>query len=252
MGSLPIPSARAQQPAGRLEFDVVSIKPSNPGSANGTVVNVTAGGRLHVVNATLKDLIETAYDIRRFQIEGGPKWTDAMKYDIDATPGLSFQGTALPTGWTNVRFEVQTLLKDRFRLEIHRETKTAPIYLLVIAKGSVKSEALSATNNPQQGINAGLSKMLGEAASMTQLAYKLSRLLERPVVNNTGLEGNYNFKLAWTPDLVSSVSDGGSADTSGAPSLFTALQEQLGLRLEPTKGPIDMLVIDSVDKPSDN
>lgn len=252
MGSLLIPSACGQQPSSRLEFDVVSVKPSNPGSTNGTVVNVTAGGRLHVVNATLKDLIETAYDIRRFQIEGGPKWADAMKYDIDATPNLSSEGTALPADWSNIRLEVQTLLRDRFRLELHRETKTASIYALGVAKGGVRSDALSSTQSPQQGINASLGKMLGEAASMAQLAYKLSRLLERPVVNSTGLEGNYNFKLAWTPDLGPSVSGGESADISGAPSLFTALQEQLGLRLEATKGPIDMLVIDSVEKPSDN
>jgi uncharacterized protein (TIGR03435 family) len=252
VGAFHIPSARAQQPARSLEFDVASVKRSNPNSANGTVISVTPGGRLHVVNATLKDLIETAYDVRRFQIEGGPKWTDAAKYDIDAIPEASPQGAAVPADWTNVRFEVQTLLKDRFQLELHRETKTAPIYALVIAKGGVRSSILPATKSPQQGINASQGKMLGETASMAQLAYKLSRLLERPVVNNTGLEGNYDFKLEWTPDLGTSAPDGQSADTTGGPSIFTALQEQLGLRLEATKGPVDVLVIDSVNKPSEN
>jgi uncharacterized protein (TIGR03435 family) len=94
--------------------------------------------------------------------------------------------------------------------------------------------------------------MLGEAASITQLAYKLSRLLQRPVVNNTGLEGNYDFKLEWTPDLGPSAPDGQPVDTSGGPFIFSALQEQLGLRLEATKGPVDVLVIDHVDKPSEN
>ena len=87
---------------------------------------------------------------------------------------------------------------------------------------------------------------------MTQLAYKLSRLLQRPVVNNTGLEGNYDFKLQWTPDTDPSAPEGQSADTSVGPSIFTALQEQLGLRLEATKGPVDTLVIDHVERPSQN
>jgi len=102
VGAFRIPSARAQQPAGPLEFDAVSVKPSDPNSTNGTVVGVTPGGTLHVVNATLKDLIETAYDVRTFQIEGGPKWADATKYDVDATPGTRPQGAAVPPpGWKN-------------------------------------------------------------------------------------------------------------------------------------------------------
>jgi bla regulator protein blaR1 len=247
-----LPPIRAQQPAGSLEFDVAAIKPSNSNSTSGTVVNVTAGGRLHVVNASLKDLIETAYDVRSFQIEGGPKWADATKYDVDATPGVTLQGTAVPPGWTSVRFEVQALLKDRFQLQIHRETKTAPIYSLVIAKGGIKSSVLSAASGPQKGINASQGAMLGEAASMTQLAYKLSRLLQRPVVNNTDLEGNYDFKLEWAADPGTSAPDGQFVDASAGPSLFSALQEQLGLRLESTKGLVDVLVIDHVELPSAN
>ena len=87
VGVFRMPSVRAQQPTGALEFDAVSVKPSDPNSRHGMVVSVTPGGMLHVVNATLKDLIETAYDVRAFQIEGGPKWADATKYDVDATPG---------------------------------------------------------------------------------------------------------------------------------------------------------------------
>jgi uncharacterized protein (TIGR03435 family) len=154
-----------------------------------------------------------------------------------------------PTGWANVRSEVQGLLQDRFQLQFHRETRTAPVYSLAIAKGGIK---LSASDSPQKGINAGQGTMLGEGASMTQLASKLSRLLQRPVVNNTGLAGNYDFKLAWTPDRELSAPSGQPADTAAGPSIFSALQEQLGLRLEATKGPVDVLVIDQVDKPSEN
>lgn len=252
-GIFHVPSVRAQQPAGPLEFDVASVKPSNPNSINGTVVSMTPGGRLHVVNATLKDLIETAYDVRSFQIEGGPKWADAAKFDVDATPGSLPQGAAVPPRDSfNVRLEVQALLKDRFQLQLHRETRTGPIYSLVIANGGIKSSALSATQSPQKGINAGQGTMFGEAASMAQFAYKLSRLLQRSVVNNTGLEGNYDFKLDWTPDLSPSTPDGQPVNASAGPSLFTALQEQLGLRLEAAKGPVDVLMIDHVEQPTPN
>jgi uncharacterized protein (TIGR03435 family) len=94
--------------------------------------------------------------------------------------------------------------------------------------------------------------MLGEAASMTQLAYKLSRLLQRPVVDSTSLEGNYDFKLEWTPDLGPSEPDGQPVALPPGPSLSSALQQQLGLRLEATKGPVDLLVIDHADRPSEN
>lgn len=252
VGTFHISPVRAQQPAGPLEFDAVSLKPSNPNSTNGTVVSVTPGGTLHVVNATLKDLIETAYDVRSFQIEGGTKWVDAARYDVDATPGTRPQaGAGSSPGWTNVRLRVQALLKDRFRLQLHRETRIASIYSLAMGKGGAKSDVLSATQSPNRGINAGQGTMLGEAATMTQLAYKLSRLLGRTVVNNTGLEGNYDFKLEWTPDTGPPAPDGRPVEASTGPSLFSALQ-QLGLRLEATKGPVDILVIDHVDKPSEN
>jgi bla regulator protein BlaR1 len=250
VGAFHVSPVRAQQLAWPVEFDVASVKPSNPNSANGTLVNAP-GGRLHVVNATIKDLIETAYDVRSFQIMGGPKWADASKYDVDAIPGTLPQGAAA-IGWTDVRLEVQSLLKDRFQLQLHRETRSGPVYSLVIAKGGIKSGALSATGSPQKGINAGQGTILGESASITQLAYKLSRLLQRPIVNNTGLEGNYDFKLEWTPDLEPSAPVGQPRDASGGPSIFTALQEQLGLRLEAGKGPVDVLIIDHVDKPSKN
>jgi uncharacterized protein (TIGR03435 family) len=252
VGVFRIPPVRAQQPAGPLQFDAVSVKPSDPNSRHGTVVDVSPGGTLHVVNATLKDLIETAYDVRTFQIEGGPKWADDTKYDVNATPGSRPQGVAAPPGWNNVRFKVQALLKDRFQLQLHRETRIGAVYSLAIAKGGIKSSGLPATQSPHRGINAGQGTMLGDAASMKDLAYKLSRLLGRPVVNNTGLEGNYDFKLEWTPDAGPSAPDGQPGEASAGPSLFSALQQQLGLRLEATKGPADVLVIDHVDKPSEN
>jgi uncharacterized protein (TIGR03435 family) len=247
-----VPPVRAWQAASLLEFDAASVKPSDPDSRNGTVVNVTPGGALHVVNATLKDLIQTAYDVRSFQIEGGPRWTDAAKYDIEATPGPRPRNASAAQGWTDVRLEFQALLKERFHLQLHRETRIAPVYSIVISKGGVKASGLSATQSPHRGINAGQAAMQGEAASMQDLASKLSRLLGRPVVNNTNVKGNYDFKLEWTPDSGPAAPGGPPAETTPGPSLFSAIQEQLGLRLEAAKGPVEMLVIRDAKKPSQN
>jgi uncharacterized protein (TIGR03435 family) len=253
VGALDSPRVRAQQPAGSLEFDAVSVKPSDPNSRDGTVVSVTKGGTLHVVNATLTDLIETAYEVRRFQIEGAPKWADNAKYNVDATPGgRASSAAAAPPGWTNVRLKVQALLKDRFQLQLHKETKTVPVYSLAVAKGGVKSSGLAISKGGHKGINAGQGTMLGEGASMKDLAEKLSRWLQRPVVNDTALDGNFDFRLEWTPDSAPSAPDGRPAETSIGPSLFSAIQQQLGLRLQATKGPVDVLVIDRVDRPSEN
>ena len=224
------------------------MKPSDPNSHDGTVVNLTPGGGLRVVNATLKDMIETAYDVRLFQILGGPSWAGVTRYDVTATGGANQSRT----GWTEVRLKVQAMLKDRFRLQLHRETRILPVYSLVVAKGGIKPDGLSATSGPNRGINAGKGTMLGEATSMANLAYKLSRLLDRPVVNNTGLEGNYDFKLEWTPDVEPAAPNSGIVETPIGPSLFSALQQQLGLRLEATKGPVDILVIDHADRPTEN
>src|SRR5262249_30556343 len=139
-----------------------------------------------------------------------------------------------------------------FQLQLHRESRNLPIYSLVVARGGIKSDGLRATGGPQRGINAGQGSMLGESASMKVIAYKLSRLLGRPVVDNTELEGNYDFKLEWAPDASPSAPDGQAMDNTLGPSLFTAIQQQLGLRLEATKGSVDVLVIDRAEKPSEN
>jgi uncharacterized protein (TIGR03435 family) len=247
---------RAQQPAGTLEFDAVSVKPSDPNSRNGAVVSFTPGAGLHVINATLKDLIETAYDARELQILGGPSWAGVAKYDVTGTPNPHPDGAAgaKPSQPNNndVRLKVQAMLKDRFQLQLHRETRIVAIYSLVVAKGGIKPDGLRATDSPHRGVNASRGSILGEAATMMDLTAKLPRLLDRPVVNNTGLEGKYDFKLEWTPDPGPSAPDGQPVETSLGPSIFSALQQQLGLRLEATKGSVDVLVIDHVDKPSEN
>lgn len=255
-GPFQIWSVRAQQQAPAPEFDAVSVKPSDPNSKNGTVVSLTSGAGLRAVNATLKDLIETAYDVRQFQIQGGPGWSGVSKYDVNGTPNTHPDGAPgnreSRRGIDDVRLKVRAMLKDQFDLQLHQETRDGSIYSLVVAKGGIKPGALRATGNATRGINAGRGTMLGEAAPMTQVAQKLARLLERPVVDNTALQGNYDFSLEWTPDPGPSPPDAQSAESALGPSLFTALQQQLGLRLEASRGPVDVLVIDHAEKPADN
>jgi uncharacterized protein (TIGR03435 family) len=126
------------------------------------------------------------------------------------------------------------------------------MYSLLVAKNGVKTGSLRATSNPRRGINARQGEMVGEAAPMAILASRLSNQLGRPVVNNTGLEENYDFDLQWAPDLGPAVQDAQTAADSAGPSIFTALQEQLGLRLEAIKGPVEVIVIDQVENPSEN
>lgn len=218
------------------EFEVASIKPASS-DRNGMLVSFVPGGGLRVSNATLKDLIETSYQVRSFQILSGPSWIGVARYDVTAT-------SEAPVDDSVVRREVQSLLKKRFQLQTHRETRELPEYSLVVEKSGIKPEGLRVSENRRRGINARQGAMTGEAAPMASLALVLSRQLERPVVDNTGLQGNYDFMVEWTPDLADSDSPG--------PSLFTALREQLGLRLEATKGPVEVIVVDGAEKPSEN
>ena len=250
-GLFGIPPAHAQQVDSPSEFDAVSVKPSDPNSRNGTVVGFTPGGGVHIVNATVKDLIETAYDLRAFQIAGGPAWVDSAKYDVSGTPDPHGAAASQP-GNINVRLKVQAMLKDRFQLQHHRESRSEPVYSLVVARGGIKPTALRETSSPHKGVNSGQGTMIGEAASMNDVALKLSKLLGRPVVDHTGLSGNYDFKLDWAADAARSSTDEQPQEGSLNASIFSAIQQELGLHLEATKGPVDVLVIDRVNRPSEN
>jgi uncharacterized protein (TIGR03435 family) len=159
---------------------------------------------------------------------------DSAGYDIKAKA----EGNAGDDLWPMV----QTLLADRFQLKFHRETRELPIYALVVAKNGAKLHAVSAAG---LGVGMGKGRFNGRGADMPTLASVLSNELGRLVFDRTGLSGFYDFTLTFEPD------DTRAADTAG-PSLFTALQEQLGLRLEPQKGPVETLVIDHAEKPSAN
>jgi uncharacterized protein (TIGR03435 family) len=236
-------------------FDVVSIKPSDPLS-NGMRVGISPSGTFEAKGVTLLDLISQAYDVRVFQIVGAAGWMGTDKYEIttkdEATgPSQSDLKEMNDKQREQVRDrllgKLRVMLADRYQLKVHRETKEMPVYGLTIAKGGVKLEAAAGNDNSESRLNGsrteeGESSLTGKNLPLENLVRFLSGQTARPVIDQTGLTGKYNFKLIYAPEM---------NDLTG-PSIFTALQEQLGLKLESQKGPADVLVIDSVQKPSEN
>jgi uncharacterized protein (TIGR03435 family) len=227
-----------QAPSAIPAFDVASVKPNPTGTGNSGVN--TGHGRLAATNVTLRRLIQSAFDVNDFQIVGGPDWIGAEKYDIEAKADISAQ-----TGHFDYGPMLQALLADRFRLKVHRETRQLPVYSLVIARNGPKLTGHTGTGGAATNTShaSGKATLTATMASMAGLAYRLGRDLDRKVIDNTGLKGEYDLTLEWAPD---------PRPDSTAPSIFTALPEQLGLKLESTRGPVEVVVIDSVEKASEN
>lgn len=237
----------AQRPAGPPAFEVASIKPSldPPGSVVGIFESKSG---IDAKNVTLKRCVRGAYNIPEPQIAGGPKWIDQDRYYIDAK-------TAAPAGDRDLMLMLQTLLADRFKLVLHREQRPIAGYRLVLAKGGLKAPA-SAPDSGSAG-NSQRGRIEAEGYTMAQLALKLAEALRQPVVDATGVTGKFDFKLEWMPDDMrakppSAEQRGGGAPDAGGPSIFAALPEQLGLKLESAKLPAEVIVIDSAGKPGEN
>lgn len=246
------------------EFEVATIRPSAPNDAHGTTFSFTPDGGVKVTNGTVKGIVEMAYDYRDFQISGGPRWVDSELFNIVAKSASDSTGASTGNPSAHIqetRLRLQALLAQRFQLKVRRETRELPVYVLEVgAKGAKLGEnsAANSSGTSPAGINAGCGQMTGTNTSMANLAYKLSRQLDRTVLDRTSLTGNYDFQLSWAPDsgACSAPVPGGSsasaATTADGPSLFTALQDQLGLRLGSQKALVEVLVIDHVERPSPN
>ncbi len=238
-----------------LKFEVASIKPSGttPGGfrgggcrgadnpnfmANGPIV--VPLGRCRFIGATLKSLASTAYGL---DVEGGSGWMDSEYFDIQAE-------AANPSTATRAELHqmLQQLLADRFMLKARHETKEVGGYELVVAKTGLKMN--DATGTGPRGVATRPGNVTGQAG-ISVLAAVISRAVAAPVLDHTGLEGTYQIRLQWAPDPVGTNVTNLPSDPTG-PSIFTALQEQLGLRLQATKVMVEVLVIDSGQKPSEN
>ena len=231
-----IPATFAQTPQA---FDVASIRPNHSGSTDSNV-DSTAGGRLTVTNETLRELIKLAFSVKDYQISGAPGWIDSERYDIVAKTA-----SAVKLSLEDEKSLLRALLADRFAMKSHLETKEGIIYRLRIGKDGSKLTPHDDGTGTKARTSCG--HLLGGRVTTGVLATMLSRQLEHDVTDDTGLPGKYDFQLDWTPDAV--ACPGASADQ---PSIFTAVQQQLGLRLESAKGPVETLIIDHIQVPSDN
>jgi uncharacterized protein (TIGR03435 family) len=243
---------QAQAPA-RQEFEVASIKPSGPDDGR-TLVQVLPGGGLRTSGATVKFLVSLAYDITSFNISG-PAWINSDRFSILAKADRSsaddpnydprqITQRQYDSMREQMRPKLQTLLAGRFQLKVHRETREEPVYSLVVGKNGAKLDP----SKDFHGLGGGKGQFKANGASMEMLAGALAGQLGRPVIDRTGLAGAFDFKLEWTPD----AAQADAAPVDAGPSLFTALQEQLGLKLESTKAPAEVIVIDHVERPSEN
>jgi uncharacterized protein (TIGR03435 family) len=215
-------------------FEVAAIRVNRDPGADPNV-NSLPGGRLIVTSQNLRDLLKFAFDLKDFQLEGAPGWADGDRYDIDAKAAGS---------GANVRDLVRSLLEDRFGLKHHTETRELTIYSLRPAKGDLKM--VRHDDGPGTKARTTCGHMTGQRVTSGVIAKMLSRYLGRDVRDDTGLPGKYDFELSWTPDA------GPCRDAAEAPSIFTAVQQQMGLRLESTRGPVRVLVIDRAEKLSPN
>ena len=220
-------------------FEVATIKPAVP-DAGGSSGEDGRRGVLRVYNVTLKRCIRYAYAVAENQILGGPKWIDDLRYDIVAKADH-------PAGEPELLTMLQPLLADRFKLELHHESRTLPGYALTVAKGGIRATASDPGRH--SGANGGRGFIDAVASPMSELTIRLSALLGRPVVDMTGENRKFDFHLKWTPD---DTQTGADSATSDRPSLFTALQEQLGLKVESGKVPVDVLAVDHAEFPPDN
>jgi len=224
---------------GQESFEVASIKP-HPGEITFSADPAVKGNRLTGTASTLLDMMTVAYHVRYDQISGAPGWAKSEPYDLEASAG--------PAAITReqMRTMLQTLLADRFQLRVHRETREVAMYALVVGKGGPKMREWSAGEEPKGQISADGSGMHMEVCkgTMAQLAERLAgNGAGRPVIDRTGLAGIYCYKLDW-------VNDPGAE--SELPSLFGALEGQLGLKLEQAKGPGEFIVIDHAERASGN
>jgi len=270
----------AQTPAARPEFEVASVK-QNAGGSQRSFIGSSSPGTLSAENVPLELLIQQAYGVRPFQIVGAPDWAKSERYDLKAkarVEGAPAQVSrdSMQKSMAEMYVMLQALLEDRFKLKLHRETRELPVFELTVAKSGVKLRETTCTvydpanppaelapgqkrpdfcGNINMGRN-GMNRTLAAAGiGMKDLSERaLANIMGRTIVDKTGYAGKFDVHLEWAPDTP--LPSGGGADDPGkpapsdasGPSIFSALQEQLGLKLESGKGPVEVLVIDHVEK----
>jgi uncharacterized protein (TIGR03435 family) len=286
-------TAPAPVSAAEPRFEVASVKKSAPNSVPMSRFGLQPGGRFTVTGMPVSSLITIAYGIQRYQLIGGPSWMNSDRFDINAMAEDVPPQPAQPGVPSRMQLLMRSLLKERFALVVHNETRELPLSYLVMARedrklgeqlrpSAVDCRALFAARAkeakeaaakgtpgtppaftppkpgevPQCGTFGGFGRLAGGGMPMSNLANVLSSLLNRPVYDRTDLTGSFDFQIEYTPDQMPQLSPGATLPpgltlpSPDGPSLNTALAEQLGLKLEATRGPVEVLVIDSVEQPT--
>lgn len=237
-----------------LVFEVASIKPSPPSVTGNRSLNYARGGELQTDNSPVKMLIAFAYDLRDWQILNAPAWTGSDGYDIHAKPAPEFVAAAgdgrTPEQQGQLRERTRNLLAERFGLVAHTETREASIYALVVAKNGPK---LTPSTAPNRQTSWNAQRVICKHCAMQRLAeVVITDKMGRTCVDHTGLDGEYDFELHFSPDEVGPRPAEDSSAAPSGPSFTTALEEQLGLRLTTIKGQEKFLVVDRVSRPTEN
>ncbi|HEY9137310.1 MAG TPA: TIGR03435 family protein [Terriglobus sp.] len=237
----------AQVPTATSGFEVSTVKPTPPVNDGRTHINYPQGGDFSTSNVTLMQLLSWAYDVPEKRILNTPDWMNSQRFDLqaktDATADAKLKAMSNTEANAEKKRMVQALLADRFALKLHRETQILSALDLVV-EGTPKLPESASKNNKRWDM--GRTYLRGTGLTSDVIAEQFSRVAGKVVVDRTGLTGNYDVKLEWSPD------DGSAPADSNAPSFFRAIQEQLGLKLVPAKEPLEVLVLDHVEQPSAN
>jgi len=256
-------------------FEVASVKANTSGDGNGNL-RMLPGGRVNAVNMPVRPIITFAFQLAQYQLIGGPGWLTTDRYDLVARMEGNVDPAFVPGANTPnpTQLALRNLLEERFKLKIHRETREMDIYSLVMARpGGAPGAGLKPTTQdcaaaaaaarrggppptgtpgePFCGIQGGPGRLKFGGLPAASFAQAFSGPAGRLVVDRTGLTGSWDFELVYAIEGLGGPGEPDAAPTD-APSIFTAIQEQLGLKLEPTKGPVDVVVIDSVEKPTED
>jgi len=221
-------------------FEVVSIHPSAPNSPGSTVT--FQNDRFLATDATLKALIQLAYGVQEYQVAGITGWMNSISYDVDARQPSLHQ----PVSSVQWQTMIQALLADRFQVKAHPEARELQVFSLTVGK---KGSKLATGQHIPIGYGNG---RIRGTMPMSRLASILETRLHRPVADDTNLSGEFNVELTWMPDQRPTGDDGPNASNSSMPSIMTALQEQAGLKLAAKKGQVQIIVVESANKPSEN
>jgi uncharacterized protein (TIGR03435 family) len=244
-------------------FDVISVKPDKSGGP-GVSIRMTPDGFV-ANNITAHMLLMEGFGLNADQLSGEPAWASSATFDVEAKVAGADVEAMKKITFEQRRSMFQQVLTDRFQLKVHHDSQQLPVYTLTLAKGGSKLKQTATDAKGAGGISGGSGRIMigrgsikGDGMTVNFLVSILSRQLHRTVIDKTGLTGNYDFDLKWTPDEGIGGDAGahggpaGDDPSASGPTLFTALQEQLGLKLESGKGPVDVVVVDHIEKPAEN